>query len=403
MTVTPLEFDLSDTDSQRGIKAPSSENESTDDSKNDTQFAEAGPTDSVETIADDIAKLGAARAGDHAKTALTRIEAFLAGKTAADLLRPQLGNELAALLRSVSDDIARVLGDSVVAGQIAGVADVVSSVPVAQLQAGVGPPLPPVSSPTVDDLFGEGGLRVRFPIIEESVDIIQESRAFAGADFRQTAEAVKDGAFAVTGDLTEETVGSIRDALAKNLSADVIDPERFLSDVRGLFEEGTGLSDARINQVFRNTVGQAFSRGGERSLANPLVADAFPYRRYRPAFDSRLRPTHRKLATSGLNGTAIYRADDPIWLTFLPPWDFSCRCAWAPMTVKQAMQANVREAIDWWARAKSRKEQLGGIIEEHLEATKPTTPEFVPPPTLNGVLIRPSPEWVRPTPFSESQ
>ena len=99
-----------------------------------------------------------------------------------------------------------------------------------------------------------------------------------------------------------------------------------------MFREGLDLSEARIEQVFRNNVNGAFSDGQEKALNHILVADAFPYRRYSATLDQRVRPEHAILETSGLNGTAIYRKDDPVWQLFRPPWEWN---AVMPDTVLQ--------------------------------------------------------------------
>jgi uncharacterized protein with gpF-like domain len=43
---------------------------------------------------------------------------------------------------------------------------------------------------------------------------------------------------------------------------------------------------------------------------------------YYATHDARVRDDHLAMETLGLDGTNIYRADDPIWREYLPPWDF---------------------------------------------------------------------------------
>jgi hypothetical protein len=136
--------------------------------------------------------------------------------------------------------------------------------------------------------------------------------------------------------------------------------------------------------TFRTNVGQALSNGQERALASPFVEDGFPYRRYVATDDIRVRPNHIALEKLGLSGTNIYWKDDPVWQEFRSPWDFGCRCAWFPVTVRQAMEDGVREAIDWWARAKSLSNRFGGLIVLHLAETEPRPHETVPHPPFRA-------------------
>jgi hypothetical protein len=49
----------------------------------------------------------------------------------------------------------------------------------------------------------------------------------------------------------------------------------------------------------------------------------------------------------GLDGTAVYRRDDPVWLKFYPPWGWQCRCIVIPLSVEDAAARGVKEAIRW--------------------------------------------------------
>jgi uncharacterized protein with gpF-like domain len=55
-------------------------------------------------------------------------------------------------------------------------------------------------------------------------------------------------------------------------------------------------------------------------LEHPLVADEFPYRLCSATHDSRTREaSHLEMEKWGQNGTAVYRADDPMWDELWPP------------------------------------------------------------------------------------
>jgi hypothetical protein len=59
------------------------------------------------------------------------------------------------------------------------------------------------------------------------------------------------------------------------------------------------------------------------------------------------RHQHKELEKLGLNGTAVYRRDDPFWDLFTPPWDYQCRCGVRMLTIAQAAGLGVKEAIEW--------------------------------------------------------
>lgn len=281
------------------------------------------------------------------------------------------------------------------AAEVTGAGEVAASVPASlAVAAPTGTGLPPVTGATALAAFGREPV-VRFPTVESAVNRLTKQPVFAGLDFRTTARAVDQGAFAITTELGDEMVGQVRDILADNIATGP-DMGKFISDVQGLFIEDGGLSDARLDMVFRNNVGQALLDGQERALRDPVVIDAFPYRRKFAAHDLKVRPEHLHIATAaGLNGTAIYRMDDPVWETFRGRWSYSCRCSDGPMTVEMAATKGVKEARDWLARAQVLADQFGGVAAQYLGETKPDVPEFVPWPTLNGQRIEPPPEFIR--------
>jgi hypothetical protein len=93
---------------------------------------------------------------------------------------------------------------------------------------------------------------------------------------------------------------------------------------------------------------QAAYRDGRESLAShPIVDELFPYAEYFAIHDSRAEDTHLAMETLGLDGTGIYRTDDPVWDFFTPPWRWCCRCAKNLMTVEAAARKGVLEAKIW--------------------------------------------------------
>ena len=62
--------------------------------------------------------------------------------------------------------------------------------------------------------------------------------------------------------------------------------------------------------------------GHDELADDPVVAEIFPYQSIDPIDDGRTRKNHLALKKLGLNGTNVYRRDDPFWDIFLPPWGF---------------------------------------------------------------------------------
>lgn len=111
--------------------------------------------------------------------------------------------------------------------------------------------------------------------------------------------------------------------------------------------------------------------GGQFYLPNnqvtlPPVLDAlpswthplFPYFSWYPVRDGRSNKLHLKLETLGLDGTCIFRCDDP----FFSPWFVArrlglrpCRCDVAIATVEHAARKGVKEAIKWQETGKPPK------------------------------------------------
>lgn len=287
------------------------------------------------------------------------------------------------MVLDLGKDLGDTLVDATLAGQITGTAEAAGSFSRAADSLFGGVFVPP-SDPSLTARLLDDPPTVRFPTIEKAVKTLKDAPVFAGNDFRETAEAVRSGSFAITGDLTDETLRSVRQLLADDIASGA-DTATFIKDLDEAFTEGVGLSEGRMRMVFRTNVGQAVSNSNEQALESPFVQDSFPYRRYNATNDLRVRPEHLALETThGLNGTQIYWKDDPVWDEFRPPFSWNCRCSWSPVTVLQAKERGVREAIEWWARAKVLADRFGGPVQAHLAETEPATHETVPHPPFSA-------------------
>lgn len=186
---------------------------------------------------------------------------------------------------------------------------------------------------------------VRFPVIDEAVKYLRTRIAYTPAEFATLAGDARNVGFTVARVQTAGAVDSIREALVKDVE-DGGTLTQFRARIADAIEE-TGVADHHVETLYRTHVGRAYSMGQQRVLNDPMVHDEFPYLMYSATHDARTRPTHLALETMGLSGTAVYRADDPIWDTFLPPWDWNCRCATIPLSIEDAASYGVKEAKDW--------------------------------------------------------
>ena len=276
-------------------------------------------------------------------------------------------SDILASTKQATEAVGKLLFDSEVAGFVEGgvsgaVAPFLKVAGKQQTESGFfNPP------PTEDLLYPFSGDRpsVKFPVIENAGKILQDSTVMQPNDFYSLANDARENAFTISGDLEEGSIQQIKSILSDNINT-ITSRTDFMNKVR----EGIPklpLSDANLEQVFRNNVNAAYSDGTEQVLQNEIVSTAFPYRAYNAIFDSRAREEHKALESLGLNGTNVYYFRDPVWSIFRPPWDWNCRCGWIAFTIRQAARAGVEEAIQWLDTG---IEPIHGMVAQ---------PNFLPP------------------------
>lgn len=204
------------------------------------------------------------------------------------------------------------------------------------------PPSPPQRPITEPD---EGEPLVRFPQTEEAEQSLLERQVMSRQDFDALDDQAKQTAFTVARVGSLDALERIRGVLAEDVAQGGTLRE-FETRVEEVLGEGF-LAPAHVETVYRTNVAQAYSDGQRQMLEHPLVADEFPYVAYHAVHDQRTRSDHLHLETLGIQGTNIYRADDPVIRRFWPPWDYQCRCAIIPMTLEDAARAGIHEAQEW--------------------------------------------------------
>lgn len=260
--------------------------------------------------------------------------------------------ELRTLLDGFRADYAQALTVAKIAATLAAIRRVVDGSP-ARLPAAVdsAPPAEPLPvevwiTPATVGASDDDQPIVSLTMIEEAARDLAGRRLLTRSEFDALAADQRAEAFTVAGITHDGVMATVRD-----LVAEAVDLGESRDEWAKKVESDLGinpfLSPAHEETVFRTNVHQAYSAGMMKILDNDLVGDHFPYIAIDPILDSRVRPWHAALNTAGIDGTNIYRRDDPVLKTILPPSDYNCRCGWRPVTLEQAAAAGVREAQEW--------------------------------------------------------
>jgi SPP1 gp7 family putative phage head morphogenesis protein len=228
---------------------------------------------------------------------------------------------------------------------------------------GLPPRLPP-SLPRLSPAPGDTPPLVRFPAIDRAVRYLQERAPLAPDEWEDLDRDAQAVGFTVARAAGVDAVGAIQRALAEDVREGGT-----LGQFRARVADalaGSAVGPAQLETIYRTSIGRAHSAGQIAVLEQPLVAGAFPYLMWSATHDSRVRPEHLMMERLGLDGTAVYRADDPIFDTFYPPFAWNCRCVVIPLSVADAAEQGVTEA--------RRRLRTG---------RPPAVPEFVPPPPFS--------------------
>lgn len=175
------------------------------------------------------------------------------------------------------------------------------------------PPIPP-PAPAAD----EPPPIIRYPKIEAAVNDLVTRRILTAEEYYALSNRAKQFAFTVSKIGTEDALAKMRDLLAKDVEegGTLAQFEKAVKQIEG----ASALSPARVELVYRNAVGHAHSVGQKRILQHPLVRSEFPYVVYDATHDSRVRPNHLAFEKWGIQGTAVYRIDDPLIQLYWPPY-----------------------------------------------------------------------------------
>lgn len=251
-------------------------------------------------------------------------------------------------IRDFEPLLAEHLSDAVLAGWIEGYDDVAKQfTPWLQQEfADTIRRLPP-SEPPASSFFGmfDREPNLRLVNTDNAVKRLMERGILTRPQFDAAKEDAARQAFTIAGDLGSDTIERMRFFLSQEI-ANGTSLAGFKKRVEESLETSP-IAPGHLENVYRTNLQSAYRDGRETLRANPIVAATFPYQAYYATHDGRTRHHHRDLEKLGLNGTNIYRVDDPMWDSFTPPWDYNCRCSTRLMTLEQAAAAGVREAREW--------------------------------------------------------
>lgn len=226
--------------------------------------------------------------------------------------------------------------------------------------------MPPTLPPAA--VAGAAGEPDEFPGLERAIQSLIDRNLLNPEDFYSLSATAKQQAFTISGGLTDSTIEKIRQLVVEDVEGPA-NRQAFVKAAREAFQ-ALPISDSHLEHVYRNAANEAYAQGQEHVLENPLVADGFPYRAYFAIHDlPRVRVDHLALEKLGLNGTNVYHKDDPTWRRFRPPWDWQCRCGFAPLSIRDAAKLGVIEAQQWLE---------SGIEPVHVWVTPP---DFSPSPS----------------------
>jgi SPP1 gp7 family putative phage head morphogenesis protein len=187
--------------------------------------------------------------------------------------------------------------------------------------------------------------RLRLVNVENAATRLMEKGILTRTQFDAASDSAKRQAFTIAGQLGSESIDRIRFKLYEELSQG---PS--LASFTERVEDALGsipIGAAHLENVYRTNLQAAYRDGRETLRSDPIVSATFPYQAYFAVHDARARKDHRLLETLGLNGTNVYRVDDPVWDYVTPPIHYNCRCSALLYTLEKAASVGVREAQEW--------------------------------------------------------
>lgn len=177
------------------------------------------------------------------------------------------------------------------------------------------------------------------PLVEAAVSELRARRLLPRREADALDAQARRAALAVTLDLPARAMARVQAALTEAVASGA-SHATFRERLRDAMPEGV-FPRADLETAFRDAVNTAYHGGMERLLGTPGVGDHFPFMERVPIRDSRLSDVCALASRSGINGTGVYRRDDPAWGRVRPPSHHNCRCGVNPLTAREAARRGV--------------------------------------------------------------
>ncbi|MFA5121897.1 DUF935 family protein [Zavarzinia sp.] len=170
---------------------------------------------------------------------------------------------------------------------------------------------------------GNGKIRWDKVVPEKALEFWRRLTAVTAKQAAALDEAARRYAFTIAGQESARVVEAARAAIEKAL-ADGGTVRDFSKTVRAAAKSAgvAPLDPWHLNLVYQQNVATAQGAGRIAVQRAPETVRLLPKLRYHGVGDDRERPAHR-----ALNGM-VKAANDPLWDTYYPPWEWLCRC-WA--------------------------------------------------------------------------
>lgn len=236
------------------------------------------------------------------------------------------------------------LSESMMSAWLTAAADVVTDIEAPEVLPEALPDALPEVLPAEEELL------IDLPQVRAAANDLASRQVLSRDAYDMLDMRARQKAFTVARLTTDDALRAVQAILV-----DDIEQGGTLRDFASRVDESLGagvLSPSHLENVYRTNVGQAYATGQREILAHPLVADEFPYVAYSATHDDRTEPNHLMMEKLGIQGTNIYRADDPVIRKFWPPWRWQCRCDATHLSVEDAAEAGIREAQEWLASGK---------------------------------------------------
>ncbi|MEK6675557.1 MAG: phage minor head protein [Planctomycetota bacterium] len=96
----------------------------------------------------------------------------------------------------------------------------------------------------------------------------------------------------------------------------------------------------RLQAMFRQNTMTAYSQARNEVLRDPEVLEQFPYWKYLTVGNGVAGVNNVRATHAALHGL-VFRADDPFWNQYDPPWEYGCRCTKVALTPGQVLDRGI--------------------------------------------------------------